>query len=345
MDLVRTAFICTINPTVSCWEESHNTLRFGSFAKKVTQTAVINETMDQAGIIHQQKKQITELSRKLEVTQKTLQVHERTLEELQQDNEHYAKLKQQLEMELAATKASATASDKEKTRLSAKMAQVEQALQQAQDRIAEMEPKAKQADELQQSLKQLRASIRSEEDNKEETKRELLELSVERDTLQSDRDRLRQERVHLQRQMQERDQQLQRSRMAALCNGVKLEKKMGKAVNGKTLKTHPCTVWLSTESNTLSWKSKGMTKKIKCIILSQVTRLDVGSAYHCEEEDGKQAQLSAASREMIFTTPMRVVSFIVPDAEIMRMCVQTVQPLCTNAAFQLTVAERPMMGL
>ncbi|TPX42543.1 hypothetical protein SeMB42_g05089 [Synchytrium endobioticum] len=57
----RIAVICTISPTLSCFEESHNTLKFASRVKKVKSTASQNQLMDDKALIQKYKGEILEL--------------------------------------------------------------------------------------------------------------------------------------------------------------------------------------------------------------------------------------------------------------------------------------------
>jgi len=311
--------------------------------------AVVNEAMDQAAIIHQQKKQLVELGRKVEAAQRTVQAQAQTLAELQRDNESFAKNKQQLESELTALRSTAAKLESLHAAAASNITQLEQKLAATNQRLIEAEPLATQAGALQRSVSQLKSTVRSYEERKQAHDRDVLELSVERDTFQADRERLLSDCQRLQQQWHDQSMLVMRTRVAALCNGVKLEKRMGKAANGKHAKSHVCSVWLSPNSNTLNWKSKGMTKKVKCVILSQVSRLDIGSAY-AEESDDKMAEApeagspprNAPGLELVFTTPLRTVAFVAPNADILKMCVDAVRPLCTHSTFQLHVAGVPV---
>ncbi|TPX43856.1 hypothetical protein SeLEV6574_g04829 [Synchytrium endobioticum] len=64
----RIAVICTISPTLSCFEESHNTLKFASRVKKVKSTASQNQLMDDKALIQKYKGEILELKHRLHET-------------------------------------------------------------------------------------------------------------------------------------------------------------------------------------------------------------------------------------------------------------------------------------
>jgi hypothetical protein len=54
--------ICTINTTQKCADETNNTLKFASRAKKITlTTAVINETMDDKAVIRHYEVEVVNL--------------------------------------------------------------------------------------------------------------------------------------------------------------------------------------------------------------------------------------------------------------------------------------------
>jgi hypothetical protein len=57
--------ICTISPTVKCGEESHNTLKFASRAKKIKMKAEVNETVDDKTLLSQYREEIDALKAQL----------------------------------------------------------------------------------------------------------------------------------------------------------------------------------------------------------------------------------------------------------------------------------------
>lgn len=57
--------ICTISPGQRCQEESHNTLKFASRAKKITVDAKINETFDDKAMLRKYREEIDDLKAKL----------------------------------------------------------------------------------------------------------------------------------------------------------------------------------------------------------------------------------------------------------------------------------------
>jgi centromeric protein E len=57
--------ICTISPGLRCAEESHNTLKFASRAKKITVDARVNETFDDKALLRKYREEIEELKAKL----------------------------------------------------------------------------------------------------------------------------------------------------------------------------------------------------------------------------------------------------------------------------------------
>lgn len=63
----RVAVICTITPTSAQAEETHNTLKFASRAKKISITAKRNEIMDQSSLIARYQQEISLLKGQLDV--------------------------------------------------------------------------------------------------------------------------------------------------------------------------------------------------------------------------------------------------------------------------------------
>eukprot|EP00887_Chlorella_sp_A99_P008132 scaffold12.g8132.t1 len=63
----RIAVICTITPASTQAEETHNTLKFASRAKKIEVTAVRNEIMDQSSLIARYQQEIALLKGQLEI--------------------------------------------------------------------------------------------------------------------------------------------------------------------------------------------------------------------------------------------------------------------------------------
>lgn len=62
----KTAIICAMTPAACHTEESHSTLRFASRAKRVMNSAVVNEVMSDAAVLKRQAKEIEVLRKQLE---------------------------------------------------------------------------------------------------------------------------------------------------------------------------------------------------------------------------------------------------------------------------------------
>ena len=61
----KTAILCNITPASCHIEESSNTLRFGCRAKKVINTAHVNEVLSDAALLKRQAKEIEQLKKRL----------------------------------------------------------------------------------------------------------------------------------------------------------------------------------------------------------------------------------------------------------------------------------------
>eukprot|EP00005_Dracoamoeba_jomungandri_P004321 CAMPEP_0174259218 /NCGR_PEP_ID=MMETSP0439-20130205/8071_1 /TAXON_ID=0 /ORGANISM="Stereomyxa ramosa, Strain Chinc5" /LENGTH=614 /DNA_ID=CAMNT_0015343021 /DNA_START=392 /DNA_END=2236 /DNA_ORIENTATION=+ len=62
----RIAIVCTVSPTASCFEETHNTLKFASRAKRITNKAKLNEVLDDKALIKKYRDKINQLRKKLQ---------------------------------------------------------------------------------------------------------------------------------------------------------------------------------------------------------------------------------------------------------------------------------------
>ncbi len=63
----RIAVLCTVTPASSQAEETHNTLKFATRAKKIEITAQRNEILDQSSLIRRYQEEIAALRQQLEV--------------------------------------------------------------------------------------------------------------------------------------------------------------------------------------------------------------------------------------------------------------------------------------
>jgi hypothetical protein len=59
------AVICSISASVNCLDETHNTLKFASRAKRIRVRAEVNETLDEGALIAKYKEEITVLREQL----------------------------------------------------------------------------------------------------------------------------------------------------------------------------------------------------------------------------------------------------------------------------------------
>eukprot|EP01035_Chromulina_nebulosa_P018856 gene18856-24641_t len=59
------AVVCTISPTLSCLDETHNTLKFATRAKSVRMNAKVNEVMDEKTLLKVYREEIEQLKAKL----------------------------------------------------------------------------------------------------------------------------------------------------------------------------------------------------------------------------------------------------------------------------------------
>ena len=59
--------LCTVTPASSQAEETHNTLKFATRAKKIEITAQRNEILDQSSLIRRYQEEIAALRQQLEV--------------------------------------------------------------------------------------------------------------------------------------------------------------------------------------------------------------------------------------------------------------------------------------
>jgi Kinesin motor domain len=61
----KIAVICTVSPTLRCVDETHNTLRFATRAKKIKTHACVNELMDDKTLLKAYKLEINSLKARL----------------------------------------------------------------------------------------------------------------------------------------------------------------------------------------------------------------------------------------------------------------------------------------
>lgn len=59
------AIICSISASVNCLDETHNTLKFASRAKRIRVRAEVNETLDEGALIAKYKEEIAVLREQL----------------------------------------------------------------------------------------------------------------------------------------------------------------------------------------------------------------------------------------------------------------------------------------
>lgn len=59
--------VCTITPASTQAEETHNTLKFASRAKKISVTAKRNEVMDQSSLIQRYQQELSTLRAQLDI--------------------------------------------------------------------------------------------------------------------------------------------------------------------------------------------------------------------------------------------------------------------------------------
>lgn len=57
--------ICTVSPSIRCAEESHNTLKFASRAKRIAVDAKVNESFDEKALLRKYREEIDTLTAKL----------------------------------------------------------------------------------------------------------------------------------------------------------------------------------------------------------------------------------------------------------------------------------------
>lgn len=57
--------ICTVSPSLRCAEESHNTLKFASRAKRIAVDAKVNESFDEKALLRKYREEIDTLTAKL----------------------------------------------------------------------------------------------------------------------------------------------------------------------------------------------------------------------------------------------------------------------------------------
>jgi len=67
------SIICTISPTVKCFEESNNTLKFATRAKKIKMDAKVNETVDDKTLLRAYRLEIEQLKAKLAEVEQAMQ--------------------------------------------------------------------------------------------------------------------------------------------------------------------------------------------------------------------------------------------------------------------------------
>jgi hypothetical protein len=68
------SIICTIAPTVKCFEESNNTLKFATRAKKIKMEARVNETVDDKTLLRAYRLEIEQLKAKLAEVESVMQI-------------------------------------------------------------------------------------------------------------------------------------------------------------------------------------------------------------------------------------------------------------------------------
>lgn len=81
------AIICTVSPAVRCLEETHNTLKFASRAKRIRHRAHVNEVVDQTTLLRQYKAEIDELRAQLAELQARAAVESQEQEDSDSDTE------------------------------------------------------------------------------------------------------------------------------------------------------------------------------------------------------------------------------------------------------------------
>ena len=62
----QVAIVCTISPSLKHIDESHNTLKFATRAKRIKQEATVNEVIDENTLIQQYQEEIVNLKKRLE---------------------------------------------------------------------------------------------------------------------------------------------------------------------------------------------------------------------------------------------------------------------------------------
>lgn len=78
--------ICTISPTKRCADESHNTLKFASRAKRITVEAKVNETFDEKALLRKYREEIDTLQAKLKEMEVMVKETSKRAKERQNDD-------------------------------------------------------------------------------------------------------------------------------------------------------------------------------------------------------------------------------------------------------------------
>eukprot|EP00753_Platysulcus_tardus_P017904 PLAT6629.1.p1 GENE.PLAT6629.1~~PLAT6629.1.p1 ORF type:complete len:943 (+),score=485.85 PLAT6629.1:110-2830(+) len=96
----KIAVVCNVSPASGCADETHSTLKFGTRAKEITRSAVINDRLDDAALLEKYKAEIDLLRRQLEEAKAS--AVERPLSEPAVDEEAVESMKRSIEEERAA---------------------------------------------------------------------------------------------------------------------------------------------------------------------------------------------------------------------------------------------------
>ena len=67
------ALVCTISPTMRCFDETNNTLKFAARAKRIKMSAQVNEVMDDKTLLKVYKREIDQLRARLAQLEKERQ--------------------------------------------------------------------------------------------------------------------------------------------------------------------------------------------------------------------------------------------------------------------------------
>lgn len=150
----HTLFICCISPTYACKDESHNTLRFGSFANQVTNAARVN--LKDERVREDINKYQNDLERLRGDMEKNRLSEAAELELLRQQNEDLKRQLQQKDAHLSATSADALAAQEAALRAAAAVEESQRMLEEERLRGGNGDEKAF----LQMQLKISQAQIK-----------------------------------------------------------------------------------------------------------------------------------------------------------------------------------------